>query len=178
MSPTNGVYFRREDYASFWVRLLVDLTDLLTFGALCSALVIPVIALAPFSRTTLNLILLICLSIAFFYFVVLKRSRFRTLGYRLGRVRIVALDGQVPGYGALISRLMFGVLGPLNWLMDLIWLSNDANRQALRDKFANTYVVKAKAQAAGQGRIVIRHYEIFFYNFLFREVEVSREGDA
>jgi hypothetical protein len=68
---------------------------------------------------------------------------------------------------------MFGVLGPLNWLIDLIWLSSDANRQALRDKSANTYVVKAKAQAAGQGRIVIRYYEIFFYNFLISRSRVQ-----
>ena len=60
----------------------------------------------------------------------------------------------------------------------LIWLSNDSNRQAMRDKFAYTYVVKVKAQAAGNGRIVFRHYEILFYNCLFREVEANPEPHA
>lgn len=167
------MYFRREDYAPFWLRVLVDVIDVLTFGALCSALMIPVLVIAPFSRITVNLILLMLVVIAFFYFVIVKRSRFRTLGYRVGRVRIVALDGQTPGYAALTLRMMFGMLGPLNWLLDLIWLSNDTNRQALRDKFANTYVVKVNAQAAGIGRIVFRHYDILSYNCLFREVEAN-----
>jgi uncharacterized RDD family membrane protein YckC len=174
VTTETGVYFRREDYASFWLRVLVDVTDFLVFVALCAVLTIPGMAIAPFNRTTMNLTLLIYVTIAFCYFVVLKRSRFRTLGYRLCRVRIVALNGQPPGHGALILRLMFGALAPLNWL-DLIWLSSDIHRQALRDKFANTYVVKANAQAAGQGKVVFQYYFIALYNCLFREVVVDPE---
>lgn len=177
VKTADGLYFRREDYAPFWVRVLVDVIDILTFGALCSALMIPVLVIAPFNRMTVNLILLMFVALAFLYFVIVKRSRFRTLGYRVGRVRIVALNGQTPGYTALTLRMMFGILGPLNWLLDLIWLSNDTNRQALRDKFANTYVVKAKAQSAGNGRIVFRHYDILCYNCLFREVDAKPERD-
>jgi uncharacterized RDD family membrane protein YckC len=80
----------------------------------------------------------------------LKGLKFRTLGYRAGRVRIVGLDGEAPGYASLTLRLMFAMLGPLNWPADLAWLSSDSHRQALRDKFANTYVVRADAQAAGE----------------------------
>lgn len=178
MKTADGVYFRREDYAPFWVRLLVDVIDVLMFGALCSALTIPVLITAPFNRTTVNLILLMFVAIAFFYFVILKRSRFRTLGYRVGRVRIVALNGQTPGYAALTLRMMFGMLGPLTWLIDLTWLLNDTNRQALRDKFAKTYVVKARAEVAGTGRIVFRYYDILGYNCLFREVEAYPERNT
>src|SRR5215471_3024981 len=166
MNAKNGVYFRREDYAQFWVRVLVDVIDLVAFGSICAALTIPVVMIFPPTKSTVNLILLTCVVVAFSYFVVLKRSRFRTLGYRLGRVKIVGLDGRAPSYPALILRLMFGVLGPLNWLLDLAWLSGDSNRQALRDKFANTYVVKRNAQAAGEGRVVIRHYDILSYNLM------------
>jgi len=125
------------------------------------------------ARSALNISLLLCVVAALLYFVVLKRSRFRTLGYRVGGVKIVGLDGRVPGYPSLVLRLLFGMLGPLNWLVDLAWLSNDTHRQALRDKLASTYVVKRNAQAAGEGKIVFRYYEIFSYNCLFREVEVD-----
>ena len=87
-------------------------------------------------------------------------------------VRIVGQDGGKPGISSLTLRLLFGVLGPLNWL-DLVWLSGDTHRQALRDKLAGTYVVRKDARPAGTGKIVYRHYEILFYNFLFREVEVE-----
>src|SRR6266567_84570 len=35
MNPTYGVYFQREDYAGFWLRLLVDLMDALVIGTVC-----------------------------------------------------------------------------------------------------------------------------------------------
>jgi uncharacterized RDD family membrane protein YckC len=117
-------------------------------------------------------------TVALLYFVVLKRSTFRTPGYRLGRVRIIGLDGEPPSYGALILRfmfLMFGMLGPFNWALDIVWLSSDVHRQALRDKFANTYVIKANARPAGRGKIVVCYYEILFYNFLCREVAINTE---
>jgi len=66
---------------------------------------------------------------------------------------------------------MFGMLGPLNWLIDLTWLSSDANRQALRDKFAGTYVIHANALPAGTGRLGFCYYHILLYNFLFKEIE-------
>jgi uncharacterized RDD family membrane protein YckC len=168
-----GVYYRREDYAPFWLRLLVDVIDLLAFGAVGAALTVAVAIVIPVSRSMINLILLAWVATAFFYFVILKRSRFRTLGYRLGRIKIVGLDGQPPTYFSLSLRLMFAMLGPLNWLADLAWLSGDAHRQALRDKFASTYVVKEKSQPAGQRKLGFRYYEIFFYNCLFREVEID-----
>jgi uncharacterized RDD family membrane protein YckC len=175
-SPT-GIYFLRQDYAPFWVRLLVDLIDVGIFGVVCGALMMLVMIIVPFTRTTLNLLLLMWIAVALLYFVVLKRSNFRTLGYRIAKVRIIGLDNQPPSYGALILRLMFGMLGPFNWALDLIWLSNDFHRQALRDKFSNTYVVKLKAQPAGRGKIVVKYYEILFLNFLCREVVVSTQGD-
>lgn len=168
-----GVYFRREDYAPFWLRLLVDVIDLLAFGSMCAALTAAVAIVIPVSRSMVNLILLAWVATAFSYFVILKRSRFRTLGYRLGRIRIVGLDGQPPTYFSLSLRLMFAIFGPLNWLVDLAWLSGDAHRQALRDRFASTHVVKEKSQPVGQGKVVFNYYDIFFYNCLFREVEVD-----
>ena len=173
MKTALGVYFTREDYAPFWLRLLVDVIDLLAFGAMCAALTVVVAIVIPVSRSMVNLILFAWVATAFYYFVILKRSRFRTLGYRLGRIKIVGLDGQPPSYFSLSLRLMFGMLGPLNWLVDLAWLSGDAHRQALRDKFASTYVAKEKSQTAGQGKVVFRYYEILFYSFLFREVAVD-----
>lgn len=151
----------------------MDVIDFLVFGAFCVGLAIAVIEVTmtlPASRSTLNLLLLVSVGAGYSYFVVLKRSKFRTLGYRLGRVKIVDLDGQVPSYQTLSLRSAFGLIGPLNWL-DLIWLFNDTHGQALRDKFAGTYVVKNDAQPAGEGRIVFRLYEIALYNCIFREVE-------
>jgi uncharacterized RDD family membrane protein YckC len=165
--PATGVYFWPGDYAPLWKRFLVDIADMAVAG-------IAWLVVFLFALPSLDLALAICAVLGFLYFVPLKRSRFRTLGYRLGGVRIVGLDGRPPGYFALTMRLVFALLGPLNWLMDLMFLSGDPHRQALRDKFAQTYVVRKDAEAAGQGKLVYRYYEILVYNFLFREVEIPK----
>jgi uncharacterized RDD family membrane protein YckC len=173
MQPARGIYFRREDYASFPIRVFVDVVDLIVFAVFCVAVAAVLAVGLPGGKSTFNLMFLTWLAAALFYFVVLKRSAFGTLGYRWGKVRVVGLDGRVPGYWSLILRLLFGMLGPLNWVLDLIWLTSDANRQSLRDKFANTYVIKANAQFAGEGPLVFRYYSICGCTWLFREVEFA-----
>jgi uncharacterized RDD family membrane protein YckC len=171
--PAIGVYFKREDYASFWIRVLVSVIDLLACGALCLASIIPVSLVSRPSGTIVNLILLMWVAIAFSYFVILKRSRFRTLGYRLAGVRTVGLDGCAPSYSSLTLRLMFAVASPLSGPIDFVWIANDINRQALRDKFSRSYVVRTNALPAGTGRIGLRHYDIWGLPCLFREVEIA-----
>jgi uncharacterized RDD family membrane protein YckC len=80
-----GVYYRREDYAGFWRRALVDAVDLAVVGLLFLAACIAGALVLPnwMPETTMASAGLIWLG----YFVVLRRSRFGTLGYRMGRVR-------------------------------------------------------------------------------------------
>lgn len=168
MEPLTGVYFRRNDYAGFWRRLLIDSVDLIVTGVVCLTSFAVVWMVLP----SAGLILASWGTACFSYFVLLKRSGVGTVGYRVGGVRIVGYDGEKPSISSLTLRLLFGVLGPL-WLVDLIWVSGDTHRQALRDKLAGTYVVSKDARPAGTGKIVYRRYDILFYNFLFREVETT-----
>jgi uncharacterized RDD family membrane protein YckC len=177
MKATHGVYFRRGDYAGFWLRLLIDVIDVVVAGAVCSALIIPTIAIWAISPTkmSIDLMLATCTVVAFCYFVALKRSKGGTVGYRVGGVRIVGPDGQTASWLALTFRLLFAMLGPLNWLLDLIWLSGDPHRQTIRDKFAQTYIIKRNAEPVGTGKVVYRYYDIFCYNLIFREIEEPQQ---
>ena len=170
-NPALGVYFRREDCAGFWRRALVDVIDLLLVGVICLALAWSLWRVLPPGAMAIRLVLASWAAFFFCYFVPLKRSKMGTVGYLVGRVRIVGMDGRPPGLIPLTLRLSFAVLGP--WVLDLPWLSGDPYRQALRDKFAQTYVVKRKAEPAGQGKFVYRYCEICCHNFLFREVEAG-----
>jgi uncharacterized RDD family membrane protein YckC len=169
--PERGVYFRWQDYAGFWRRLLVDLIDLSLVGTVWIVSAIALVSQSPVNKGTLDIVLAINVAVFFGYFVVLKRSKFRTLGYRAGGVRIVGLNGEKPGWFSLMFRLMFILLGPLNWLCDLIFASGDECRQAIRDKFASTYVVKIGAKPAGAGNVVFRHYDLFGFALVLREIE-------
>jgi uncharacterized RDD family membrane protein YckC len=167
-------YFRREDYDGFWRRFLVDLIDGCLVGGICTVATTALWDVFPSDRMALNVTLAIWTIVAFLYFVVLKRSPISTLGYRAAGVRIIGLDGLPATWWPLTLRLMFAVLGPLSPL-DLVWLVGDPHRQALRDKFTHTYVVKRNAQPIGMGTVVYRRYEIWGWNFIIREIEA--EGD-
>jgi uncharacterized RDD family membrane protein YckC len=110
------------------------------------------------------------LGIGFLYLVLAKWSRWGTVGYRIGRARIVNFRGEHPGLGSLTIRFVFFVLGPLLYLSDLIWVGGDPQRQALRDKFAHTYVVHAQAVSIGRGRIICVYYYLLGWTMLFQEV--------
>jgi uncharacterized RDD family membrane protein YckC len=165
---TVGIYYRHDAYASFWLRLLVDLIDALTAGVLCCVAILALSAFVP-----PRLILFVCAAIWFCYFVLLKRSRGGTVGYRLCGVRIVALDGQRAGLIPLTIRMLFMLFGPFNYLLDLVWMANEPQRQAFRDKLADTYVVKKNAVPAGSGMLNYRVYFVMGYSFLFREVQIE-----
>jgi len=172
-----GVYYRREDYAGVWRRLLIEGIDfsvafLVSFGLTIPLLVILAPANDPEQAIADNLqwaVVIVWPPVWFAYLVILKRTRFRTLGYLIGRARIVNLQGKMPGIGPLIIRLAFATIGPINVIIDLFWITGDDDRQALRDKFAGTYVIKKDAQPAGRGTIAYRSYSLY-WNFLFREV--------
>jgi uncharacterized RDD family membrane protein YckC len=144
----------------------VDLIDAVVVGVLC---IVAVLFLWAFASG--KSVLAVSAIIFFCYFVLLKRSKGGSVGYRLGGVRIVGLDGQPAGLLPLTVRLLFMVLGPVNYPLDLACLSCDTHRQALRDKFTDTFVVKKRAEPAGSGKVIHRFYLILGYNFLFREVE-------
>ena len=162
-----GVYFSPGDYAGLWRRLLIDAVDFPV------VLVLSTLVLAAANTLGLQFpgsSLLLLVGVWFGYFVVLKGSRYRTPGYVVARARIVNLGGDPPGIGSLTLRLAFVVGGPINAIFDLLWLSGDPDRQALRDKFASTYVVRQAAVPAGTGPIRFRTYTFWGMTFLFREV--------
>jgi len=178
MKTADGVYFLHDDYASFWRRLLIDTIDALAVGMACLVVGIILFTTFPFNTTTLNWALAIFAVVAFWYLVILKRSKAGTVGYRMGGVRIVGMDGQTASLSTLTSRMLFVPLGPLIWFLDFVWLSGDKHRQTLHDKLARTYVVKATAVPLGTGKILVRYHEILFFNFAFQEIEVPTTTQA
>src|SRR5262245_30368909 len=128
MSAATAVYFRREDYAPFWLRLIIDIID-----GIVAAVVGLTVLVILWGSLEKNLLFLVCLGIFYAYFVLLKRTKLGTVGYLLAGVRIIGPDGNPASLGSLTVRLALMMLGPLN-LLDIIWLSGDPHRQALRDK--------------------------------------------
>ena len=169
--PSEGIYYSHESYAGFWRRLTVDVIDLLVIMTVSVIVTYLISSLTDVTESLVPLLMLTWATLWFSYFVLLKRSRFGTVGYRVCNVRIVNLHGETPGIFSLILRLCYAFVGPLSFPLDLIWISGDADRQALRDKFAKTYVIKNSASPAGAGKIAYSTYDLWGWHLLFCEVK-------
>ena len=126
-SPS-GVYYREEDHLGVVKRLLIDAIDLPVAAALSALALNLAWWLWPGEDDLGGAILPLCGAIWFAYFVLLKRSRFRTFGYALTGAKIVNLSGERPSIVSLLWRLLFALLGPLNFVLDIVWMTGDADR--------------------------------------------------
>jgi uncharacterized RDD family membrane protein YckC len=167
---SHGCFYVIRDYGSMSRRALVLLVDM----AVC--LVVPALAFliavvlglgddAAFAASAATALVFVYL-----YFVELERSRVRTLGLRMTGLEVVNLNGTPPNRMDMITRLGMMWLGPANLLVDLFWIPSDSNRQALRDKFAGTYVIKNGCAPAGYGDVKYARYFFLGMNWVFREV--------
>ena len=105
------------------------------------------------------------------YLAILKPSRVRTLGFWLTGVRIVNHKGQRPSVFRMTFRLSLWILGPINPIIDFLWLGGDHHRQTLRDKFAGTYVIKRDATPVGRGKRRAAYYTLMGFTLFFWEIK-------
>jgi uncharacterized RDD family membrane protein YckC len=172
---SHGVYYSRDNYAGFWRRLAVDLIDIIFLFLVVVTIAIGAAIILPGGgQAMVHVIFWSSIVLGFVYLVLFKRSPLRTLGYMLGGVRIVNLQGGRPSLWTLTIRALFLFIGPLNMLLDIVWVTGDEHRQALRDKWAHTYVIRNRAVPAGQGTITWKRYTILGMNFLFQEIRAAR----
>ena len=171
-----GVFYKPEDYAGVFRRLFIDGVDAFVIIVLTVLLALFLQMVWQHDPSGDLVFFVLMVALWFTYFVILKRSKVRTIGYLVGGTRIVSLQGERPTVLSLVIRLMFVVVGPVNFLVDLLWIPSDPCRQALRDKFAHTYVIRKSAQPLGTGQIVYRTYTLFGGTMLFQEVQQIQDS--
>lgn len=164
-----GVFYAMKDYAGLGRRMLILAIDGLVIYAEY-VLSMRVCDLELLGSAGPYIWILGFAVFCYLYLAVLARSRFGTLGYAVTSVQVVDLTGAKPSLACMSFRSVFAVLGPLNALLDVVWLGGDSNRQALRDKLAGTYIIRRGAVPAGVG--VQTHVLIWFlgYGLMVREV--------
>lgn len=154
-----GVYYSHDDYPGLVRRFCVVVIDL---GLLVLTGVLIASGLTMFPshhwRLAATIGLLFWLLQCFLYLTVMKRSRFRTLGYRVCRVQLVSSSGSRPSMFAMTFRLMIWLFGPINLLFDLVWIGADEERQSLRDCYACTLMIRLGAKPIGKGPIHLTRF--------------------
>ncbi len=113
---------------------------------------------------------LVWFAASWMYLVPLKRSRFRTIAYRLLNLKIVSTSGERPSLFTMTFRMLMWLLGPFNLFLDLLWLGADTEGQSLRDCFASTYVVQCNAEPIGVAPIHLARYNAVGFNLSYPRV--------
>ena len=164
-----GLFYGLKDYAGLGRRLLILSIDAMVLF-IGYVLTMVAFGLSLLGTSSFHIYALCFGAFCYLYLAVLARSRFGTVGYALTAVRIVDLTGERPSLACMSYRSVFALFGPLNALLDLVWLGGDNNRQALRDKLAGTYVIRRGAVPAGVGPQKLVFISFLGWNLLVREV--------
>lgn len=171
-----GALFEESDYAGMWRRLLAIAIDFFVLWGVWFAIAWTWYRVIRPGEEPLGQATLCWLAFVYGYLVVFKASPVRTLGYRVAGVRIVDYRGQRPGIPRMTFRCGLWLLGPLNPLIDWLWLGSDRHKQTLRDKFAGTYVVRASAEPACMSPRRTAYYSLFALTLMFIEIQPAGDG--
>jgi uncharacterized RDD family membrane protein YckC len=163
-----GPYYAPADYAGLFRRFAILFVD--GFVAFIALGIIGVALNDPGDRSITPAQLSSFAVFCWLYFVVLETYA-GTLGFLVTRVRIVTLKGERPGLFRMTFRFLIWILGPINALVDFIWLTGDDYKQTLRDKIAGTLVIRKDAVPAGTGEIRLNRYQLLGHSFVFYEVK-------
>jgi len=166
-----GVYYARADCAGLVRRLVVDAVD----GAVLLALWVAIVMAAFLMRLPGDLAEGLCklaIPLSWALYLVVLKHFWKTAGYWVCGVSVVNLQGQRPSFRATCLRAFFFFLAPFEYFLDLLLLTMDPHRQAIRDKYSRTYVIRRGAAPAGRG--CIRYVLLDTLNFALILPEVSR----
>jgi uncharacterized RDD family membrane protein YckC len=166
-----GVYYKKDDYAGFLKRVVIAIVDLivLLIAAALSLFVTDYFVHDMNSYLKINFFIVIILSLL--YLAILKRTQKGTIGYILTGVKIVNLKGEKPSIFKMVLRASLLVLGPFELVIDIMWLTSEATKQTLRDKYVGTYVVNKAAQPIGKSKLQNASLGVMGWNLLYREIK-------
>ena len=153
-----GVFYHKDDYASFTRRVVAGIIDIYVIIVLSTLFLIFTRFLNDQISLKSNYIFLI--DMAFIYLTFLKRSKFRTIGYYITGIKIVDLSGCKPSLYNMFLRVIVLIIGTYDYSKSIELVKTELTKQTLRDKYLGNYVIKADAKPIGSGPIitVAKHY--------------------
>ena len=166
-NSNKGAIYPDNAYVGFWVRILVILID--SISLLIIGLAIYIIWNIVQLPDKYFFILMIILT--FFYLTVFKSSNTGTFAYIFLKLKVVDLSGNQPSLFKMITRFALLVIGPLEFILDMIWLTSEPTKQTLRDKIAGTYVIKQDSLPIEYGVIKYKHLDVMGYALSIKEVQ-------
>ena len=172
----DGVYFAADDYIGVGRRLLMVCVDTVVLGLMVWMLSSVWVHLFGNYERFAGVVVLA----AWLYLVPLKRSAWRTIGYRVIGAKLVNLQGARPVLWLLTLRSLLWLFGfsPVTLLLEFLWCHVDCDRQSLRDRITNTCLVKHHATPIGTGEVHTAYYFSCGYTFAYSHVVHPKSVDT
>jgi uncharacterized RDD family membrane protein YckC len=164
-----GVIYDEPDYAGTLLRISIMLVDLIVviFFYVIAYLIDDYLYDAYYTNSFYNAVY-IALLISFLYLTLLKASKIGTVGQMVTGTKILNINGKKPSLFSMTYRLLFWVVGPVNFIADLAWVSLNKEKRTLRDSLCNTIVVKKKAIPISNNEIKKIRVMALGFHFLYR----------
>lgn len=154
-------YYDPKDYVGFGKRVIVMMVDSIALIVIAIVLWLPFMMLilaGVFEADPSGWFWLLYLVGIWIYLAPIKRSDFGTLGYKLLGLKLVSTKGGRPSIANMTMRMMMWMVGPFNFILDLLWLGADTEKQSLRDCYLGTYLVNKNAQPIGRAPVHLARY--------------------
>ncbi len=179
LNADEGVYFSPKEYPGIIRRLVILLIDsivLIIMWVIAAAIFTPTSETNTFFSAMLSVF--ISLFIPFFYLVLIKASKMRTLGFVLTGVKIINFRGQKPTWLEMTLRFFSLGMYLLQYVLiiDLVWIWDDENKLSLRDRLTGTYLITKNAVPIGKGKIINHNYFLGTFSLICSEVIKEKDG--
>jgi uncharacterized RDD family membrane protein YckC len=86
--------------------------------------------------------------------------------------KILHISGKKPSLLCMTYRLLFWIIGPVNILADLAWVSLNREKRTLRDSLCDTIVVKKKAIPISNSEIRKIRVMALGFHFLYKSAVI------
>jgi len=142
-----GVKFEDGAYLGLFSRLILVLVDsFIAFIVLIIGISIDLWLIETTSNYASYYATYSSMLVTYVYLTFLKTSKFGTFGQLFTKSKILAIYGKKPTQLKMSFRLFIWVLGPFNFISDLVFLTMIKEKRTLRDCYCDTIVVKKGAE--------------------------------
>ncbi len=149
-APMNG---HTIQVIGFGRRLVAYLIDGLILGVVNMLTSVLIHAIAGNAFDPGGITLLVNVGVGVAYFVAFWVTSGQTPGKKALGIRVVSTDGTPLTWGQAIMRYVGQLVSTVMLGLGFLWIAVDARRQGLHDKIANTLVVRADADFAGESAV-------------------------
>lgn len=164
-TDSTGVVFKEEDYAGFWRRLIILIVDLFVVIVITTPCYLAdSYRYEEYYSDNELVFFYVGMFLSYLYLTVLKASKIGSIGQIVTGTEILTIRGRRPNIFLMTYRLLFWLVGPVNFIADLAFIYMNKEKRTLRDGLCNTIVLKRSADPISN-TAEIRNIRVMVFGF-------------